>query len=161
MCRRKRSRPSSKRRLTKKLKRLSSGRSVCASAIGVVEEQRLRTNGPVLAGFAPTSPPSAAARAPEAMLVIAVISSPNQYHRQPGRGKPQIHDVNREVHARWRDRGGPAVIGTELPLDRWLCVPAFRRVCRSHCAQSQIVADCSQALKMCPLSQVLSQIGDT
>ena len=27
-----------------------------------------------------------------------------------------------------RDRGSPAVIGIR-PLDRWLCVPAFRRVC--------------------------------
>ncbi len=31
------------------------------------------------------------------------------------------------VRAR-RDRGSPAVIGIR-PLDRWLCVPAFRRVC--------------------------------
>src|ERR1700722_11538289 len=30
-----------------------------------------------------------------------------------------------------RDRGSPAVIGT-YPLDRWLCVPAFRRVCPCH-----------------------------
>jgi len=29
-----------------------------------------------------------------------------------------------------RDRGSPAVIGA-LPLDRWLCVPVFRRVCLS------------------------------
>jgi hypothetical protein len=30
-----------------------------------------------------------------------------------------------------RDRGSPAVIGI-LPLDRWLCVPVFRRVCPCH-----------------------------
>ncbi len=30
-----------------------------------------------------------------------------------------------------RDRGSPAVIGIR-PLDRWLCVPAFRRVCPCH-----------------------------
>jgi hypothetical protein len=30
-----------------------------------------------------------------------------------------------------RDRGSPAVIGTH-PLDRWLCVPAFQRVCPCH-----------------------------
>jgi len=27
-----------------------------------------------------------------------------------------------------RFSGGPAVLG--IPVDRWLCVPAFRRVCR-------------------------------
>src|SRR5579862_4591158 len=165
MCSRKRSRPSSKRRLTKKLKRLSSGRSVCASAIGVVDEHRLRTNGPVLgalAAFGPASPPSAAARVPEAILVIGVISSPNQNHRQPGPG--ETADSRRKSggarsQARsWRPRRHrnrapfrPVALrprlSTGLPL--------------SLGAQSQIVADCSQALKMCPSSQVLSQIGDT
>src|SRR5258708_36857914 len=67
----KRSRPSSKRRLTKKVKRLSSGSSVWASAIGVVDEQRLRTKGE--AGAA-TSPASAALA--EAMLHFGVIASP-------------------------------------------------------------------------------------
>jgi hypothetical protein len=44
MCKRKRSRRSSSLRLTKNLKRLSSGASGCVSAIGVVDEQRLITN---------------------------------------------------------------------------------------------------------------------
>src|SRR5579863_5320100 len=72
MCRRKRSRPSSKRRLTKKLKRFSSGRSVCASAMGVVDEQRLRTNGPALLADTAASPAPTRA-ASEAKLGVAVI----------------------------------------------------------------------------------------
>src|ERR1700694_879455 len=75
MCRRKRSRPSSKRRLTKNVKRLSSGRSACASAIGVVDEHRLRTNGPALLAGAAVSRASALVRT-EAKLAVAVITSP-------------------------------------------------------------------------------------
>ena len=36
------------------------------------------------------------------------------------------------TYALMRVRGSPAVIGTR-PLDRWLCVPVFRRVCPYHC----------------------------
>src|ERR1700704_3755525 len=75
MCRRKRSRPSSKRRLTKNVKRLSSGRSAWASAIGVVDEHRLRTNCPALLAGAAASPASARVRT-EAKLDVAVITSP-------------------------------------------------------------------------------------
>src|SRR6266513_4983740 len=75
MCRRKRSRPSSKRRLTKNVKRLSSGRSVCASAIGVVDEHRLSTNGPALVTAAAICLTSALART-EAKLGVAVIHFP-------------------------------------------------------------------------------------
>src|ERR1700722_3947270 len=39
------------------------------------------------------------------------------------------------TYALMRVRGSPAVIGTR-PLDRWLCVPVFRRVCPYHCTQS-------------------------
>src|SRR6266853_1514065 len=70
MCRRKRSRPSSKRRLTKNVKRLSSGRSVCASAIGVVDEHRLRTNGPALATGASACLASAPVRAEEKFALV-------------------------------------------------------------------------------------------
>src|SRR4029077_11701888 len=76
MCRRKRSRPSSKRRLTKKVKRLSSGKSVCASAMGVVDEHRLSTNGPELS--AGTAEPPASAPASEAKFGVAVIASPTK-----------------------------------------------------------------------------------
>src|ERR1700675_3108439 len=79
MCRRKRSRPSSKRRLTKNVKRLSSGRSVCASAIGVVDEHRLRTNDPALVAGAAVSLASALVRT-EAKLAVAVITSPKPRH---------------------------------------------------------------------------------
>src|SRR4029077_9780581 len=78
MCRRKRSRPSSKRRLTKNVKRLSSGRSACASAIGVVDEHRLRTNDPALLAGAAVSLASALVR--EAKLAVAVITSPKPTH---------------------------------------------------------------------------------
>src|SRR3981081_277810 len=79
MCRRKRSRPSSKRRLTKNVKRLSSGRSVWASAIGVVDEHRLRTNCPALVAGAAVSAASALVRT-EAKLDVAVITSPKPKH---------------------------------------------------------------------------------
>src|ERR1700744_4397965 len=80
MWSRNRSRPSSKRRLTKKVKRFSSARSVCASAIGVVDEHRLRTNGPESAAVAATgSRASARPKALDARFgVIAVITSPDR-----------------------------------------------------------------------------------
>src|SRR5882724_6468637 len=78
MWRRKRSRPSSKRRLTKKVKRLSSGKSACASAIGVVDEHKLRTNGPAVAASAVCSPASGRAMAPDASCGVGdVIASPD------------------------------------------------------------------------------------
>src|SRR5882762_9449456 len=83
MCRRKRSRPSSKRRLTKNEKRLSSGRSVCASAIGVVDEHRLRTNGAALLAGAAIFLASALVRT-EAKLAVAVITSPKPKHSGHG-----------------------------------------------------------------------------
>jgi len=40
-------------------------------------------------------------------------------------------EIGVRASRRVRDRGSPAVIGI-LPLDRWLCVPVFRRVCPCH-----------------------------
>src|SRR5579862_6988947 len=127
MCSRKRSRPSSKRRLTKKLKRLSSGSSTCASAIGVVDEHRLRTNDPPPAAAAAVPSACAPAWVSAAKMGDAVIVSPERPVHRPrslgtdegGCGSPT------------GDHGSPAVIGIR-PLDRWLCVPAFRRVCPFH-----------------------------
>src|SRR6516164_2630860 len=113
MCRRKRSRPSSKRRLTKKWKRRSSGRSVCASAIGVVEEHRFSTNGPALS--AGTACSAASATAPEAKLGVAVITSPDQEHSPPrplGTYADSCDgDGGAVVRAVVREDGSPAVIG--------------------------------------------------
>src|SRR5580704_6278035 len=137
MCRRKRSRPSSKRRLTKNVKRLSSARSVCASAIGVVDEHRLRTNGPMLAmGAAGSTAPTAAS---VAKLGVAVITSPKtetfDFSGPEGCAWIRATAMGVRTYALMRVRGSPAVIGTR-PLDRWLCVPVFRRVCPYHCTQS-------------------------
>src|SRR5690606_16330849 len=55
MCRRKRSRPSSRWRLTKKVKRLSAGELGCDSAIGDVDAARLITN--ICAGVADSPVP--------------------------------------------------------------------------------------------------------
>src|SRR6266699_542469 len=114
MCRRKRSRPSSKRRLTKNVKRLSSGRSVCASAIGVVDEQRLRTNGTALAAGVAAFNAPAFVRG-EAKVVIAVITSPDRErpHRSAGTALSRNGWIA-SVRARKRDRGSPAVLGTVL-----------------------------------------------
>src|SRR6202035_812336 len=84
MCRRNRSRPSSKRRLTKKVKRLSSGCSGFDSAMGVVEEHKLSTNGP--AACCSGLPCSMAWRAvaPDADVGVGVIeSSPDRYVNRP------------------------------------------------------------------------------
>src|SRR6202040_121211 len=149
----KRSRPSSKRRLTKNVKRLSSGRSVCASAIGVVDEHRLRTNGAALVAGAAISLASAPVRT-EAKLAVAVIVSP-----QPKPSTDTVYQggfAQREGCERSRlvrDRGSPAVIGTSrrpvalrprlstgLPL--------------SLSPKCQSVAVCSQVPIMCRGSQV-------
>src|ERR1700722_2352489 len=80
MWSRNRSRPSSKRRLTKKVNRFNSARSVCANAIGVVDEHKLRTNGPEsAAGAAAESRASARPMALAARFgVIDVITSPDR-----------------------------------------------------------------------------------
>src|SRR5260370_685855 len=105
MCRRKRSRPSSKRRLTKNVKRLSSGRSVCASAIGVVDEHRLRTNGPALVAAAAVYPASTLVRI-EAKLDVAVIASPKP--------KPSTDTVFKEA-----SRDGRGVRALALTARSW------------------------------------------
>jgi hypothetical protein len=46
-----------------------------------------------------------------------------------------MQEVQSSVRAQRLGRGNPAVIGTR-PLDRWLCVPVFRRVCPVHNARS-------------------------
>src|SRR6266853_1560291 len=117
MCRRKRSRPSSKRRLTKNVKRLSSGRSVCASAIGVVDEHRLRTNGPAFTAGASVCLASAPLRAEE-KLAVAVIDFP----RKPKPSTDAVCEGCADSARRGecersrlrRDRGSPAVIGSPL-----------------------------------------------
>src|ERR1700761_9737400 len=82
MCSRKRSRPSSKRRLTKKLKRLSSGCSGFDTARGVVDEVRLSTNGPAASRGLACSTASWRAVAPDADLGVDVIeSSPDRMHK--------------------------------------------------------------------------------
>jgi hypothetical protein len=74
MCSRNRSRPSSKRRLTKKLNRFSSSISDFASAIGVVDEHKLRTNGPASAPIgAACSRASARSATADADLGVDVI----------------------------------------------------------------------------------------
>ena len=87
MWRRKRSRPSSRRRLTKNVNRLSSGICVCSSAIGVVEEHRLSTNGPGSAAPAappvPASPAPVRATAPDASFGVGVINFPGISLRAP------------------------------------------------------------------------------
>src|SRR5690606_28770827 len=65
MCRRKRSRPSSRWRLTKNVKRLSSGELGCDSAMGDVEAARLMTNN--RAG-------AAAPLTPEFSALLAIIT---------------------------------------------------------------------------------------
>src|SRR6202008_1454830 len=79
MCRRNRSRPSSKRRLTKKLKHLSSGRSVCAKAIGVLDEHRFRTKGPAAAARGADSPVVEPDVDPAANSGCDVIASPELF----------------------------------------------------------------------------------
>src|SRR6202030_2047716 len=77
------SRPSSKRRLTKKVKRLSSGCSGFDNAMGVVEEHKLSTNGPAApCGLACST--AWRAVAPDADVGVGVIeSSPDRYVNRP------------------------------------------------------------------------------
>jgi hypothetical protein len=88
MCRRNRSRPSSKRRLTKKLKRLSSGCSGFDNAIGVDDEVKLSTNGPVAPCDLACSAASWRAVTPDADLGVGVIeSSPDRCINRPPAGR--------------------------------------------------------------------------
>ena len=156
ICSRKRSRPSSNRRLTKKLKRLSSGCSALGSAMGVVEEQRLSTNGPAFAlAASPALRHRARAGAPDVCFGVGVIDSSPDRCGQTAIQAGRIHVTGRECGASrlLRDRGSPAVIGI-LPLDRWLCVPVFRRVCPFHSSDKcRSVAIDSQALILCSVSR--------
>src|SRR6266853_236782 len=156
MCRRKRSRPSSKRRLTKNVKRLSSGKSVCASAIGVVDEHRLRTKGPALATGASACLASAPVRAEE-KLAVAVINFP----REP---KPSTDTVFEDC-ADSRDgrsasvRAYCAIVAAPPSWDRPFRPVALRPrlstgLPLSLRGQCQSVADCSQALILWRGSQV-------
>src|SRR5882757_1779523 len=133
MCRRNRSRPSSKRRLTKKVKRLSSACSGFDSAMGVVEEHKLSTNGPAAPCGLACSTASWRAVAPDAELGVGVIeSSPDRCVNRPPVAEEEFPDeIGVRASRQVRDRGSPAVIEI-LPLDRWLCVPVFRRVCPCH-----------------------------
>src|SRR2546426_12416036 len=111
MWRRKRSRPSSKRRLTKKVKRLSSGKSACASAIGVVDEHKLRTNGPVVAAGAVRSPASGRAMAPGARCGVGdVIASPGPVLRHERQGEATTGEESEGSRA-LRGRGRPPGLG--------------------------------------------------
>ena len=157
MCKRKRSRPSSRRRLTKNVKRLSCASCGCSSAIGVEDEHKFRTNGP-LGAAAPAadtvrSSVPACGTAPDANFGVGVINSPAI--RQIG-SSPATH-VGFKIRGGGecmrsrcvRDRGSPAVIGilsfrpvalrprlsTGLPLSTGV-------KCRS-------VADFSQVFKPC------------
>src|SRR5882757_4261288 len=99
MCSRNRSRPSSKRRLTKKLKRLSSGCSGFDSAMGVVDEVRLSTNGPAASGGLPDSTAPWRAVPPDADLGVGVIeSSPDRcVNRPPETGRVSRRDRSASV----------------------------------------------------------------
>src|SRR6185437_104335 len=142
MCRRKRSRPSSNRRLTKKVKRLSSGKSVCASAIGVVDEHKLRTNGPASAA----GPAGGSASASEdARFAVGVIDSPGQSvsHWQSDTAWCAEGNASGRASTRtWQPRRL-----RNRPLDRWLCVPVFRRVCPYHRRKCRSGASLSQGRK--------------
>src|SRR5882757_7637330 len=108
MCSRNRSRPSSNRRLTKKLKRLSSGCSGFANAMGVVDEVRLSTNGPAASGGLPDSTAPWRAVPPDADLGVGVIeSSPDRcVKRPPEKGRVSRHsECERRASARsWQPR---------------------------------------------------------
>src|SRR5579863_1880263 len=105
MWRRKRSRPSSKRRLTKKVKRLSSGSSVCASAIGVVDEHKLRTNGHVSAAGTADSSASASV---DARFAVDVITSPDSPTATGNRTRLEHAEGNALDHTRARSAAPPS-----------------------------------------------------
>src|SRR5262249_31731250 len=87
--------------------------------MGVVDEHRLSTNGPVLS--AGGARPPASVPAPEAKFGVAVIASPNQKHsaaRPLGAGLGGRGGGGRAVRAVAREGGSPAVIG----------IPSFRPV---------------------------------
>ena len=66
------------------------------------------------------------------------VSPRTQCVNRPPVVKPQFAIMGGWQACARCDVGSPAVIGTR-PLDRWLCVPAFRRVCSTHyrCAVSK------------------------
>src|SRR5688500_1071425 len=104
MCRRKRSRPSSRCRLTKKVWRFSAGEVGCDSAIGEVDAARLITNN------------CAVAVEPVALMdsALALIAVKLRGRLLPGRLRCL---ASRDLASQ---------------QDRWLCVPASRRVCLGH-----------------------------
>src|ERR1700751_2213536 len=97
--------------------------------MGVVDEHKLSTNGPAApCGCCAACRPVAS----EADLGVGVIEIffPGPKKRPAVDRKSSRQNGGRAL-ALQRDRGSPAVIGTH-PLDRWLCVPVFRRVCPCH-----------------------------
>jgi hypothetical protein len=109
MCSRNRSRPSSKRRLTKKLNRLSSGCSGFANAMGVVDEVRLSTNGPAASSGLPDSTAFWRAVPPDAGVGVGVIeSSPDRSVNrppEPGRVSATVRSASVAPSARsWQPR---------------------------------------------------------
>src|SRR5205823_3155449 len=156
MCRRKRSRPSSKRRLTKNVKRLSSGRSVCASAIGVVDEHRLRTNGAALAAGASVCLASAPVRAEE-KLAVAVIDFPG--NRNPPRTRSSRTALIRATAGVRALALGCAIVAAPPSWDRPFRPVALRPRLSTSLPLSlrpkcQSVADCSQVPILCRASHV-------
>src|SRR5688572_28583702 len=146
MCRRKRSRPSSRLRLTKNENRLSSSVFGCERAIGLVDEHKLMTNGP-----APDARPDSDRDAPPATTgcgnVCVITGSP-----EPEINLPQVRgksaSFEREESPARNACGNPAVIGPR-PLDRWLCVPVFQRVCPSTTSECRSLMPLSQVRNLC------------
>src|SRR6478735_3136333 len=101
MCRRKRSRPSSRRRETKNVKRLRPACVGCTSATGVVEEQRFTTKRGLEGGGAKMLPE-------DGLCAIGLVACC--------------------IQASFMD-GNPAI--PVFTWDRRLCVPVFRQVCES------------------------------
>ncbi len=142
MCSRNRSRPSSNRRLTKNVKRLSSGRSARGSAMGVLDEHRLITNGPASAA-GPTDD-GAPVSGSGARFSAGVMSLGRSGRDAPAGG------ASHGDGGSFRCACGTIVAAPpswECPEDRWLCVPVFRRVCPLHRLQFRGMAPASQAFR--------------
>ena len=168
MWRRKRSRPSSRRRLTKNVNRFSSGICVCSSAIGVVEEHRLSTNGPgsaapeaapAPAAAVPASPAAVRATAPAASFGVGVInfSPAHSIDRDAApvrQGRIRSTSGGVRAFARcarsWQPRRhrNPSFRPVALRPRLSTGLPLSTRV------QCQSVADFSQALNSCLDSQI-------
>src|SRR5256714_4689855 len=156
MCRRKRSRPSSKRRLTKNVKRLSSGRSVCASARGGGDEHGLRTNGAALAAGPSVCLASAPVRAEE-KLAVAVIDFPG--NRNPQRTRSSRTALIRATAGVVGVELGCAIVAAPPSWDRPFRPVALRPRLSTSLPLSlrpkcQSVADCSQVPILCRASHV-------